>query len=242
MNIDFIGLWYSLERLPFLISITVFALVILVVVSFFVIPVCLLAQLEFKEILRSLSNERMNIIPAAGFRKKLRSTALLLTSINIVIGRLTAWLVLFMTLMQFVVVIMRYVFAYGSIQMQESIWYMHGLLFMLGAGYTLAREGHVRLDVFYRDISERTKAWINLAGSVIFLIPFCIANFDFAWSLVLNSWAVYEGSTETVGLPYIYLFKTVILVFSVLLAIEGVSLAIRSLLKLTEGKTGAVPA
>ncbi|MXW48021.1 MAG: TRAP transporter small permease subunit [Gammaproteobacteria bacterium] len=146
-----------------------------------------------------------------------------------------------MTLMQFVVVIMRYVFSYGSIQMQESIWYMHGLLFMLGAGYTLVKEGHVRLDVFYREASERTKAWINLIGSLVFLLPFCIVNFDYAWSLVLNSWAVREGSIETTGLPYIYLFKTVILVFSILVVMEGLALAIRSLLTLTErsqsGKT-----
>ena len=111
---------------------------------------------------------------------------------------------------------------------------MHGLLFMLGAGYTLVKEGHVRLDVFYREASERTKAWINLIGSLVFLLPFCIVNFDFAWSLVLNSWAVREGSIETTGLPYIYLFKTVILIFSILVVMEGLALAIRSLLTLTE--------
>ena len=233
MNIDFIELWHSLERLPFLFSITVYLLVLGTVAAFFAIPVMLMFRSEPRQIVRSFREDRDAAKSMDGYRSVLRLTASCLTLFNTVVGRFAAWLVLFMTLMQFVVVIMRYVFAYGSIQMQESIWYMHGILFMLGAGYTLAKEGHVRLDVFYREAKERTKAWINLVGSSVFLLPFCIVNFDFAWSLVRNSWAVREGSTETVGLQYIYLFKTVILIFSVLLVIEGISLAIRSILQLT---------
>ena len=234
MNIDFIGLWHSLERLPFLFSLTIFGLVVLTVLAFFVLPTVLLFVSEPRQILKSTRSRLNELSGRSGWRRSLNLIANWLTVFNSVIGRVVAWLVLYMTLMQFVVVIMRYVFSYGSIQMQESIWYMHGLLFMLGAGYTLVKEGHVRLDVFYREASERTKAWINLIGSLVFLLPFCIVNFDFAWSLVLNSWAVREGSIETTGLPYIYLFKTVILVFSILVVMEGLALAIRSLLTLTE--------
>ena len=234
MNIDFIELWHSLERLPFLFSITVYLLVVFTVIAFFAIPATLLFFSESKQVARFVSTRCDLITSGLAWRRILESIAFWLTAFNTAIGRFTAWLVLFMTLMQFVVVIMRYVFSYGSIQMQESIWYMHGLLFMLGAAYTLAKEGHVRLDVFYREASARTKSWVNLVGSLLFLLPFCIVNFEFAWSLVLNSWAVREGSTETVGLPYIYLFKTVILVFSVLLVLEGIALAIRSILQLTE--------
>lgn len=233
MNIDFIELWHSLERLPLPISIMVYLLVLVTVAVFFAVPLVLMFRSEPHHIFRSFLADWDVSKSMDGYRGVLRSMASCLTLFNTVIGRIAAWLVLFMTLMQFVVVIMRYVFAYGSIQMQESIWYMHGLLFMLGAGYTLAKEGHVRLDVFYRDAKERTKSWINLIGSLAFLLPFCIVNFDFALPLVLNSWAVREGSTETAGLQYIYLFKTVILVFSVLLVIEGISLAIRSILQLT---------
>ncbi|MDE0308994.1 MAG: TRAP transporter small permease subunit [Acidiferrobacterales bacterium] len=233
MNIDLIELWHSLDRLPFVFSITVYALVLTTVAAFLVIPVVLMFRSEPHQIIRSFQADREVAKSMDGYRSALQRTASCLTLFNTVIGRFVAWLVLFMTLMQFVVVIMRYVFTYGSIQMQESIWYMHGLLFMLGAGYTLAKEGHVRLDVFYREMTERTKAWINLVGSAILLLPFCIVNFDFAWSFVLNSWAVREGSAETAGLQYIYLFKTVILVFSVLLVIEGISLAVRSVLQLT---------
>ena len=242
MNIDFIGLWHSLERLPILFSLTIFGLVVLTVLAFFVLPTVLLFVSEPRQILKSTSNRLNELSGRSGWRRSLNLIANWLTVVNSVIGRVVAWLVLYMTLMQFVVVIMRYVFSYGSIQMQESIWYMHGLLFMLGAGYTLVKEGHVRLDVFYREASERTKAWINLIGSLVFLLPFCIVNFDFAWSLVLNSWAVREGSIETTGLPYIYLFKTVILVFSILVAMEGFALAIRSLLTLTERRQSSTMA
>ncbi len=233
MNIDLVGLWHALERLPFLFSITVFGLVLLTIAAFFIFPAYLLFRAEPRQIFQLLRHHSVAPPDNFGWRRILQSIANGLTAFNTVIGHVTAWLILFMTLMQFVVVIMRYVFAYGSIQMQESIWYMHGVLFMLGAGYTLVKDGHVRLDVFYRAASARTKAWVNLLGAVIFLLPFCILNFEFAWSLVLHSWAVREGSTETTGLPYVYLFKTVILVFSVVVAMEGVALALRSLLQLT---------
>lgn len=238
MNIDFIQLWHDLERLPFLISLSIYLLVIASVVSFVALPFWLVLKSEPQLILRSVRQDFAAHSEETGWRRALYAAAAWLSAINTVIGRLAAWLVLSMTLMQFVVVIMRYFFYYGLIPMQESIWYMHGLLFMLGAGYTLAKDGHVRLDVFYRNAAKRTKAWVNLAGSFVFLLPFCIVNFVFGWSLVLNSWAVKEGSMETNGLPYIYLFKTVILVFSVIVAIEGVSLAIKSLLDLTERRRG----
>ena len=234
MNIDLVELWHALESLPILFSITVYALVILTVAAFFVVPLLVALHSEPRQTFRSV---RALFEESAGFsswRRTLYAIAQCMTSVNTVVGRATAWLVLYMTLMQFVVVVMRYVFSYGSIQMQESIWYMHGLLFMLGAGYTLAMEGHVRLDVFYREASKRTKAWINLIGSLVLLLPFCLVVFDFAWPLVLKSWAVYEGSTEAAGLPYVYLFKSVILVFAMLLAMQGIALATRSILTLTD--------
>ena len=223
-----------MEQLPFLISAAVLALVVLTVLAFAVFPTLVVLISEPQQILRSLKSESVERSEPPGWRDRLRLLAWYLTGVNTIIGRLTAWLVLYMILMQFVVVIMRYVFSYGSIQMQESIWYMHGLLFMLGAGYTLAKDGHVRLDIFYRTSSIKTRAWVNLVGALVCLIPFCIVNFDLAWPMVLNSWAVLEGSTEASGLPFIYLFKTVLLIFSVLVASEGVALGIRSILVLAD--------
>ena len=232
MNFDLIELWNTLERLPLLFSITVFGLVLVVFALLFVYPTALLFLTEPKQILRNVRSQQQQIGTCYGWRRQLMIAANLSSAFNILIGRTFAWLVLYMTVMQFVVVILRYVFSYGSIQMQESIWYMHGLLFMLGAGYTLVKDGHVRLDLFYREASARFRAYVNLIGSLFFLLPFCIANFDYAWPLVLNSWAVREGSNEAAGLAYVYLFKTAILAFSALLALEGVALALRSLVTL----------
>lgn len=234
MNIDFIQLWHSLERLPLLISITVYLLVIFCVVAFVALPFVLIIRSEPRKILQDFRADRESFSHRTGLRRSALSIASWLTVINTAIGRTTAWLVLYMTLMQFVVVLMRYVFSYGMIPMQESIWYMHGILFMLGAGYTLVKDGHVRLDVFYREAERRTKAAVNVLGCLFFLFPFCYATFSFGWSLVLNSWAVREGSLETGGLPFIYLFKTVILVFAVIVAIEGLALLIRSLVELSD--------
>lgn len=161
--------------------------------------------------------------------------------VNERIGRLIAWLAVAMVLVQFAVVIARYVFAIGSIPVQESIWYMHGILFMVGAGYTLLHDGHVRVDIFYREASPRRKALTDLLGVVFLLLPVCIALLVFSWGYVLNSWRVFEGSTETSGLPFIYLLKTVIWVFAVLVALQGLSLAAKAALFLT-GRTASYSA
>jgi TRAP-type mannitol/chloroaromatic compound transport system permease small subunit len=159
----------------------------------------------------------------------LAKVATTIDKLNTRIGRTIAWLALFMILVQFVVVVMRYVFGIGSIFMQESIIYMHGLMFMIGAGFTLLNDGHVRVDIFYGDAQPRTKALINLLGSILFLIPFCIIVFWVSYPYVANAWAVFEGSPETSGIQAVFLLKSVILVFCVLMALQGVSLAIHSL-------------
>nr|WP_184046062.1 TRAP transporter small permease subunit [Roseospira visakhapatnamensis] len=145
-----------------------------------------------------------------------------------------------MVLVQFLVVVLRYVFGLGFIWMQESIVYMHGLLFMVGAGYTLLQDGHVRVDVFYRDASRRRQALVNLAGSVLFLIPFCTLILWVSIDYVGNAWRVLEGSKETSGIQGVFLLKSVILVFGALVLLQGVSVIARSLLTLT-GRDGDAP-
>ncbi|MGH6948539.1 MAG: TRAP transporter small permease subunit [Kiloniellales bacterium] len=151
------------------------------------------------------------------------------------LGRLTAWLALFMVLIQFVVVLMRYVFGVGSIAMQESIVYMHGVLFMVGAGYTLLHDGHVRVDIFYREAHPRTKAIIDLLGSLFLLLPVVALIWIYSLPYVTRAWSVLEGSKETSGIQGVYLLKTVVLAFCVLVALQGIALAIRSLLVLLDG-------
>ncbi len=143
-----------------------------------------------------------------------------------------AWLALLMVVVQFVVVVLRYVFGVGSIMMQESIVYMHGILFMLGAGYTLLHGGHVRVDIFYRPASETFKAWVDLFGVVVLLLPVCILIFIYSLPYVENSWHVFEGSKETSGIQGVFLLKTVILVFATLVILQGVSLALHSILRI----------
>lgn len=158
----------------------------------------------------------------------LDDTYRVIDELNRRVGTTVAWLTLGMVLVQFTVVVARYVFAKGSIPAQESIWYMHGMVFMVGAGYTLLRDGHVRVDVFYRESRLSTKAIIDLIGVFLFLIPVCVYTFDIAWDYVINSWAVKEKSTETNGIPAIYLLKTIIWAAIALLALQGVSMAARS--------------
>jgi len=135
-------------------------------------------------------------------------------------------------LIQFLIVVGRYVFGVGSIWFQELIIYMFGFLFMLGAAYTLRHDGHVRVDIFYREAPARTKALVNLVGSLLFLIPICGLIFWVAWPYVLQSWSIWEGSQESSGIPARYLQKTAILAFAVLMALQGLSIVLRSLLVL----------
>ena len=155
----------------------------------------------------------------------------ILDRISAVTGRATAWLTLFMVIITFVVVVMRYVFDAGLIWVQESVVWMHAVVFMLGAAYTLRDEGHVRVDVFYRVMSDRHRAWVDLIGVLIFLLPLCVflgwKSFDF----VTQSWSIREASRESGGLPYplIPMLKSVLLLMPVAVALQGASLCLKSL-------------
>jgi len=148
--------------------------------------------------------------------------------VNGAIGKAAAWMVLFMVLVQFALVLMRYVFGAGSLFMQESIIYAHAIVFMMASAWTLANDGHVRVDIFYSTASPRRKAAVDLFGVVFFLLPMCWLLWWVGYPYVARSWSVLEGSRETSGIPAIFLLKTVILVFVVTLALQGLALAVRS--------------
>ena len=149
--------------------------------------------------------------------------------LNSAIGRAAAWAALYIVLAQFVVVVLRYVFNVGSIWLSETIIYGHAALFMLAAAWTLYAGGHVRVDVFYAEFSPRTKAWIDLLGSALLLLPFMLLLLWFALPYVARSWAILERSREASGLPLVFLLKTLIPLFAFLMALQGVSQAIRAL-------------
>ena len=120
-----------------------------------------------------------------------------------------------------VVVIGRYFFDIGSIALQELTTYLHATIFMLGISYTLKHDGHVRVDIFYRDFSGRSQALINVIGGIVFILPISVFVGWSSWEYVLASWSIMETSTENNGLPFIYLLKTVMLIMPSLLMIQG---------------------
>jgi TRAP-type mannitol/chloroaromatic compound transport system permease small subunit len=148
------------------------------------------------------------------------------------IGRATAWLTLAMVLITFFVVVARYGFAWGRVWIQETYVWLHGIVFMVAAGYTLKHNGHVRVDVFYRPAGARFKAWVDLLGSLLLLLPFVVLVFLVSYPYVADSWMRLEASREAGGLPGLYLLKSVILLFCVLVGLQGLALAGRSVLVL----------
>lgn len=153
--------------------------------------------------------------------------------LNDAVGRGVAWLTLAMVLITFAVVVLRYVFSLGWVAMQESYVWLHGVVFMLGAGYTLLHGGHVRVDIFYRPGGVRFKAWVDLFGSLFLLMPILVIVFYYSLEYVIGSWSKLEESREAGGLPALFLLKTVIWGFAVLVALQGLSLAGRSWLILS---------
>ena len=152
--------------------------------------------------------------------------------VNERIGSAVSWLVVGLVVLQFALVLMRYVYGKNFIYLQETLLYMHGTLFLLAAGYTLLHNGHVRVDLLYREASERTKARVNLIGGIFLLVPVCSLLWWAAWPFVEIAWQSREGSVETSGLPIKYLYKTVVLVFVSLLGLQGLSEILKSALAL----------
>ena len=154
-----------------------------------------------------------------------------LDRISILSGRLTSWLTVIMVIVTFVVVVMRYVFDTGAVWLQESVVWMHAVLFMVGAAYTLQQDEHVRVDIFYRDMGKRHRAWVDLLGTLLFLLPLCAFLGYKAWDFVAVSWQLSESSREPGGMPYPFvpLLKSVLLLMPLLLAVQGVSMLGRAL-------------
>ncbi len=141
--------------------------------------------------------------------------------INECIGRAVSWLAPVMVAVAFAVVVLRYGFQYGRVDMQESILYLHAAIVALCMGYTLARDDHVRVDIFYSRMSERARAVVNLAGDVLFLLPTCAAILYSSWDYTAISWRFMERSPEPAGLPGVFLLKTLIPLMAVLLMVQA---------------------
>lgn len=149
------------------------------------------------------------------------------------LGRTLSWLIIIMMLIQFVIVLLRYVFSINSIFMQELVMYMHAAVFMLAAAYTFRHDGHVRVDIFYRKMSPRRQALINLVGIVVLLMPVMVFIIATSTGYVSKSWRVLETSPDYGGVPAVFLLKTMIPLFAVLMLLQGAVEVVRSLYILT---------
>jgi TRAP-type mannitol/chloroaromatic compound transport system permease small subunit len=143
-----------------------------------------------------------------------------------------AWLLVAMVLIQTLVVILRYGFDIGSIALQESVSYIHASCFMLGAAYTLKIDGHVRVDIFYRNFGPRGQALVNLLGSLLLLLPVCGFIFWTSLEYVQQAWSMKEQSSDTGGLPIVYLLKTLIPLLAISLILQGIAEIARNGLQL----------
>ena len=143
-------------------------------------------------------------------------------------GRAVSWLTLLMVLVTFVVVVLRYVFDIGWIALQESVTYLHAMVFLIGASWALQQEAHVRVDIFYSRFSASTRAWVDLLGSLLMLLPVMIFIAWISWEYVIDSWDVLEGSREAGGLPAVFLLKTLILVLAGMLMLQALVQIVRS--------------
>ncbi len=158
-----------------------------------------------------------------------------LDSLNSGLASIVRWAVLAMVLIQFAIVIGRYVYGVNSIAAQESVLYLHATLFMLGAGYTLQRDKHVRVDIFYARASPQARRRIDLFGHLCLLIPAMLALLYWTWPSVVNAWAILEGPISVGGLKAVFLLKSLIPAFALLLILQSLSSVLRLLMQREPG-------
>ena len=152
-------------------------------------------------------------------------------------GRAAAWLTLLMVILTVLIVVLRYVFDVGFIWLQESLTWMHAAVFMLGAAYTLQEDEHVRVDIFYREMSDGRRAWVNALGVLCFVFPVCGFLAVESWDYVRAAWRLAEVSRDSGGLPYpaIPVLKSLLLFMPFAVALQGLSLLLRSISTIRRG-------
>ncbi|PPR25736.1 MAG: hypothetical protein CFH34_01299 [Alphaproteobacteria bacterium MarineAlpha9_Bin4] len=154
----------------------------------------------------------------------LKKTSQLIDNFNVKIGKLFSWLLLIMVLLTCLIVVLRYLFNIGFIWMQELVRFFYAAVFLICAAYTLVEDAHVRVDIFYSKLKEKSKSIINIIGAIVFLLPVCFITFYYSFSYVINSWAQFEGSLEERGLHAVFIMKTFIWVFAFMLFAQGISI------------------
>ena len=143
--------------------------------------------------------------------------------INASVGKVVSWLTLLLVIVIVIDVALRYIFSITTAASFELEWHLFAAIFLLGAAWTLQEDRHVRVDVFYHQFSERGKAWVNLIGSLLLLLPFCMIGFWESLSFVQSSFELNETSPQPGGLPYRYIIKSTIPLGFLLLGMQAIS-------------------
>lgn len=168
--------------------------------------------------------------------KILKYTVKNVEKVNDAVGRSISWLIILLVLTTFFVAIFRYGFNLGWVWLQELYVWIHGTVIMVGAAYTLLHDDHVRIDIFYRSLSERSKAFVNLFGTLLFLIPTILTVFWFVLPYVSLSWQRLEASREAGGMQGLFIWKTTMLIFCILLFFQSLALISKSLIVISGKK------
>jgi TRAP-type mannitol/chloroaromatic compound transport system permease small subunit len=163
-----------------------------------------------------------------------------INGLNRIVGQTLAWLALGVVLVCFVVVVQRYLLHTTQIWMQDLYVWLSGAMFTGIAGYALMRDEHVRVDILYRPWSIRGKAIADLVGTLIFLIPYVVVVLIYGWPFVARSWRLFEGSANVGGMPGLFILKSFIIVFAVLIGLQGLAIIARSIL-IISGRNDLVP-
>ena len=164
--------------------------------------------------------------------KFLSSVARYIDKLNAWVGWVVAWVALGLVLVVFTDVVMRYLFKTSFVFTQELEWHLFAFIFLIGGGYTLLQDGHVRVDIIYQRLGFKARAWVNLLGVLLLLIPGCLLIIMTSWGFVYKSWAILEGSPDPGGIPLRFLLKACIPAGFILLLLQGVSLGIHSAMQI----------
>lgn len=151
-------------------------------------------------------------------------------AINEGVGRFVSWVTALLVLVIFNDVVMRYVFNKSFVFTQELEWHLFAFIFLVGAGYTLLHNGHVRVDIIYARLSPRAQAWVDAVCCLVFLFPGCWLVLATTIPFAQMAYNLGEGSPDPGGIPYRWVLKACIPLGFMLLTLQGVALFIRSLL------------
>jgi len=142
---------------------------------------------------------------------------------HLFLGTAVSWFTVLMAVLTFVIVVLRYGFDLGWIALQESVLYLHACVFMLGAAFTFKDNGHVRVDIFYRNMTPRKQALVDIVGGLVLLMPVCVFILVTSWRYVMKSWQLLESSQAAGGLPAVFLLKSLILLFALTLFLQAIA-------------------